>query len=159
MRGSVGHQRLDELGQIHVADDDPSEDVALGQHAPQRPVGIADEHRIAGAGALYGAHAIGQTRPGWDGHRLAAAEHAEALIGQGRDATSDRALGEVGHVQSVVRPARHAVVGHGAGRGRQTWRRPRLIASAAMDRRTATGIALFVVSAAGYATGERAGGD
>ena len=85
----------------------------------------ADEHRIAGAGALYGAHAIGQTCPGWDGHRLAAAEHVEALIGQGFDATSDRALGEVGQRSGGANPrgtrssdmAPDAVVGHGAGRG------------------------------------------
>ena len=91
-----------------------------------------------------GAHAVGEAGPGRDGHRLAAAEDAQALVGQGWDATSDRALGEVGHAASVVRPAR-------------TWRRLRM-ALAAEPRRAwidgpPLGIGLVVVSAAGYASG------
>ena len=69
-----------------------------------RPDRLAHEHRIAGAGPLDGAQALGEARPGRDGHGLAAAEDAQPLVGQGRDATGDRALGEVGHARSVVRP-------------------------------------------------------
>ena len=37
--------------------------------------------------------------PGGDGHGMAAAEDAESLVGQGWDATGDRAFGEVGHAR------------------------------------------------------------
>src|SRR4029078_5508509 len=139
------HERLDRPRQVHMADHDPREDVALRQHAQKRACLVAHEDRIARARALDRTDAFRQGRARRDGHGLASPEHAKPRIGQCRDATGDRALGEVGHAQSVVRPR--------VCRARPA-RSPRgLLASGAMDRRTATGIGLIVVSAAGYATG------
>ncbi len=97
------HERLDRLGQVDPAADDLAEDVALGQHPEQPPGGIADEDRIAGSGALDGAHALGQQGPRQDGHGLAPAQDPQALFGQRRDASDDRGFGDVTHLASVVR--------------------------------------------------------
>ena len=99
-----GHSDLDRLVEVDVAADDAAEDVALGQHAEEAAVGVADEHRIAGPGALDRAQAIGEAGARRDGHGVAAAEHAQSLVGQGWDATGDHAFGEVGHARSVDRP-------------------------------------------------------
>ena len=91
------HERLDRLRQVDVAADDPAEDVALGQDADEPSGRVADEDRIAGPGALDRAQALGQRGARRDGHGLAPAEHAEALLQDGRDAADDGGFGQVGH--------------------------------------------------------------
>ena len=94
-----GHQRLDRLAQVDVPADDPSEDVALGQHAGEPTGGVADEDRIAGPGALDRPHAVGQGGARRDGHGLAPAEDTQTLLGQDGHAADDRGLGDFAHGQ------------------------------------------------------------
>ena len=98
MCGSVVISRLDRLraGRRRPADE-PAEDVALGQDADEASRGVAHEDRIAGAGALDRADAVGQRGARQDGDGLASAEHAQALLGERGDARDDR-----GSVMSVT---------------------------------------------------------
>ena len=116
-----GHERLDRLAQVHLAADDPPEDVALGQDAGETAVGLADEDGIARPGVLDGPQAIGQRGARRDRHGVIAAEHAEALIGDRWHAADDCGFGEFTHVTSVsLRGVRPTAGGGWTGR-----RRPR----------------------------------
>jgi len=74
------HHRLDRLGEIDVAADDPAEDVPLGQDACQPTGAIADEDRITGPGSLDRSNSIRQARAGRDGKWFAPTEEPEALV-------------------------------------------------------------------------------
>ena len=137
--------------------DEPGEESRSVRTPTSRPGRVADEDRIAGPGALDGPHAVGQRRARQDGHGLAPAEHAQALLGDGRDAARDGGFGDVGHGPSVVPRARSGPA-RWRSRDRLATRRPTdgrspLLASRGMDRRRLSGIGLVVVAAAGFASG------
>ena len=81
-----GHERLDGLAQVDIAGHDAAEDVALREHPDERPVGGADEDRIAGPGPLDRPQAVRERGPGRDRDGLPAAEDPQPLLGERRHA-------------------------------------------------------------------------
>ena len=104
-----------------------------------RPSGSHTKTESPVPGPLDRAQAVGEAGPGRHGHGMAAAEDAQALVGQGWDATGDHAFGEVGHARSVDRPCAR-------------WVRAGSLAPHGSTARP-LGIGLVVVSAAGFASG------
>ena len=122
-----------------------------------RPESVADEDRIARPGALDRPDALGQRGARQDGHGLAPAEHAETLLGDGRDAARDGGFGGLGHaLKCSASCAKRACARSGVGP--PATRRPTdgpvgAASLPGMDRRRALGIGLVVVAGASFASG------
>ena len=91
MRGSVVISVSTGSAEVDLAADDAAEDVPLGQDTLQSALRIADEHRIADAGALDGADALSKGGARLDGQRLPPGQDAEALLEHRGDAATTAA--------------------------------------------------------------------